>query len=344
MKQRNRRQAIITALLTLSATLWAQGPHQTGDYYQPADGRSGAELKTALGLVVLPHVTRSYRDLWEDFRSTDLRADGKIWDMYSAITNYTPGVDQNTGSARKEGDNYNREHSMPSSWFNRDYPMFTDLHHVCPTDSWLNSKRGSEPFGETYAPTFTSAEGFSKMGPARDGLGYDGIVFEPADEYKGDFARAYFYMVTCYENYVDAQGNRKSVSSWNSTMLARNVYPALSPWAVEMLMRWSADDPVSEKELNRNEAVWAIQKNRNPYIDYPGLEQYVWGSKTDVAFSYNHYGQETDGIRLAESEESPKASEWGARATVYTLSGQRVDARPLPKGVYVRDGRKFVVR
>ena len=70
----------------------------------------------------------------------------------------------------------------------------------------------------------------------------------------------------------------------------------------------------------------------------------MWGSKTNVAFSYNHYGQETDGIRLVESEESPQASEWGVRATVYTLSGQRVDARPLPKGVYVRDGRKFVVR
>ena len=125
--------------------------------------------------------------------------------------------------------------------------------------------------------------------------------------------------------------------SWNSTMLARNVYPALSQWAVEMLLRWSADDPVSEKELNRNEAVWIIQQNRNPYIDYPGLEQYVWGSKSDVAFSYDHYGQETDGIRQAAQTRLRDG-------TVYTLSGLRVDGRPLSKGVYVRDGRKFVVR
>ena len=336
MKRKIRRLATIAAL-SLSATLWAQGPHETGIYYQPADGKSGAELKTAIGEIVLPHVQRTYKDLWEDFKSTDVRADGKIWDMYSCITNYTPGVDQNTGTARKEGDNYNREHSMPNSWFNKEYPMYTDLHHMYPTDSWVNNKRGNDPFGETDAPTYSSAKGFSKLGPARDGLGYEGIVFEPADEYKGDFARAYFYMVTCYEHYVNEQGEHKSISSWNSTMLARNVYPALSQWAVEMLLRWSADDPVSEKELNRNEAVWAIQQNRNPYIDYPGLEQYVWGSKSDVAFSYDHYGQETDGIRQAAQTRLRDGA-------VYTLSGLRVDGRPLSKGVYVRDGRKFVVR
>lgn len=337
MKWQNKRLATIAVFGALSAMLWAQGPHQTGDYYKPADGYSGADLKTALGLVVLPHVQRTYKDLWEDFKSTDVRPDGYIWDMYSCITNYVPGVDQNSGSARKEGDNYNREHSMPNSWFNKEYPMYTDLHHMYPTDSWVNNKRGNEPFGETDAPTYTSAEGFSKMGPARDGLGYDGIVFEPADEYKGDFARTYFYMVTCYENYVNEQGEHKSVSSWNSTMLARNVYPALRDWAVTMLLRWSANDPVSEKELNRNEAVWFIQQNRNPFIDYPGLEQLVWGSKTDVVFSYDHYGEESDAIRQPVS--SPRLD-----TSVYTLSGQRIAVRPLPRGIYVRAGKKFVVR
>lgn len=340
---RNRKLFITVCLLALAETFWAQGPNNSGTYYINADGKKGAELKTALCGIIYNRdeggdLSSAYKALWTHFQSTDARPNGKVWDMYSNLREMTFGVDQDTGSGSKEGQYYNREHSMPNSWFGaKVMPMYTDLHHMYPTDSWVNNKRGNDPFGETDAPTYSSAEGFSKLGPARDGLGYEGIVFEPADEYKGDFARAYFYMVTCYEHYVNEQGEHKSISSWNSTMLARNVYPALSQWAVEMLLRWSADDPVSEKELNRNEAVWIIQQNRNPYIDYPGLEQYVWGSKSDVAFSYDHYGQETDGIRQAAQTRLRDG-------TVYTLSGLRVDGRPLSKGVYVRDGRKFVVR
>ena len=327
---------VLSVGLCFPTMMWAQGPHDTGTYYEQANGKRGAALKTALGEIIQPHVQRSYKDLWEDFKTTDVRPDGKIWDMYSGVTNYIPGEDQNNGTAKKEGDNYNREHSMPNSWFNKEYPMYTDLHHMYPTDSWINNKRGNEPFGETDAPTYSSEGGFSKLGPARDGLGYEGTVFEPADEYKGDFARTYFYMVTSYESYVDADGNHKSVSSWNSTMLARNVYPALSDWAMEMLLRWSAEDPVSEKELNRNEAVWGIQQNRNPFIDYPGVEQLVWGSKKDVAFSYDHYGDPDDGIVQIEMHRQ-------ADGRIYSVSGQRLNSRRLPRGVYIRNGKKYVV-
>ncbi len=93
------------------------------------------------------------------------------------------------------------------------------------------------------------------------------LVFEPADEYKGDFARTYFYVVTAYQNL-----------SWKYTyMVADGDYPSLQPWAIEMLLKWHRDDPVSEKELKRNEVVYSIQTNRNPFIDYPELAEYIWG-------------------------------------------------------------------
>ena len=111
-------------------------------------------------------------------------------------------------------------------------------------------------------------------------------MFEPNDEYKGDFARTYFYMVTCYEEKIaDCYQNYPE----SQPTLDGNAYPGLSSWQLAMLMKWAKNDPVSEKEINRNNAVYGIQKNRNPFIDYPGLEEYVWGGKVNVAFSYDHY-------------------------------------------------------
>ena len=330
-----KRNIFLFLLAVLAVATRAQGPNGSGTYYQAVDGQKGAALKTALCGVVNPHTQRTYANLWTDFLQTDLRPDGKIWDMYSGITNYTPVTDQNSGNTGSEGKNYNREHSMPNSWFNKEYPMYTDLFHMYPTDSYVNNKRGNEPFGETDDPTYQSAEGFSKMGPARSGLGYSGTVFEPNDEYKGDFARTYFYMVTAYETYT-TNGQSKRVSSWNSPMLAQNQYPALTDWAVQLLLRWAEQDPVSQKELDRNEAVYGIQHNRNPFIDYPGLEQYIWGSLKDAAFSYDHYAEPTAirGIRYEQRADAP----------VYNLQGQRVTQRPLPRGVYIQQGRKVVVK
>ena len=122
-------------------------------------------------------------------------------------------------------------------------------------------------------------------------------VFEPNDEYKGDLARAYFYMATCYESYQSNAGKDRSPKNWSSPMLTSDIYPFFTDWAIKMLLRWSAQDPVSEKELNRNEGIYGIKKNRNPFVDYPGLEQYIWGSNIDVAFSYDNYKvPETTGI------------------------------------------------
>ena len=274
-----RKVRIISTLILFLTTswVWAQ-PNGTGTYYKSADGNKGKNLKTALYEIIKSPNVKSYSALFECYKSTDLRPDGKIWDMYSNITNFDPDKDH-SGNYSSEGDMFNREHSFPKSWFGNVAPMNSDLFHVIPTDGYVNNRRSNYPFGETNGESYKSNGGFSKVGSCTTN-GYSGTVFEPNDEYKGDFARIYFYMVTCYES---------KVSSWSSPMLAGNSYPAYTQWAIDMLLRWAANDPVSQKEIDRNNAVYELQGNRNPYVDYPGLEQYVWGSKTDMAFSYDNY-------------------------------------------------------
>ena len=203
------------ALLMLVLQLFAQGPNNSGTYYQAANGRKGAALKTALYTIISKHTTISYDGLLTYYKQTDCRADGKVWDMYSNTTNYS--FTDNNGSYKKEGDIYNREHSVPQSWFGKASPMKSDIVHVVPTDGYVNGRRSNFPFGETKNPTYTSNNGFSKLGPCSV-EGYSGTVFEPNDEYKGDFARIYFYMATCYEN---------KIASWNqAAVFAGNAYPA----------------------------------------------------------------------------------------------------------------------
>ena len=318
-------------LTVLTLTVWAQGPNNSGTYYQAANGKQGAALKTALCEIIYNHTERTYGDLWTDFQTTDVRDDGKVWDMYSGISNFTFVTDQDRGSGgNKEGEYYNREHSFPNSWFGgKIQPMYTDLHHMYPTDKLVNNKRGNNPFGETEGETFTSANGFSKLGRCTY-PGYGGIVFEPKDEYKGDFARTYFYMATCYEEKLpDWYANYADVKP----TLDGNKYPGLSSWQLEMLMKWSAADPVSEKETNRNNAVYDIQHNRNPFIDYPGLEQLIWGDKTDVAFNYE---EDASGIRQTDATLVDNDS-W------YSIDGRRLQGPPTRKGVYLNRGRKVVV-
>ena len=200
---------------------------------------------------------------------------------------------------------------------------------VTPTKNWNYSVRAtySEPimhrtylqFSYQYQYRYTKSDrgtyDFSKLGPCSY-PGYTGTVFEPNDEYKGDFARTYFYMVTCYEEKL-ADWYQKYADS--QPTLDGNAYPGLSAWQLEMLMKWAENDPVSEKETNRNNAVFNIQKNRNPFIDYPGLEAYIWGDKKDVAFSYSDYATEIKGIIERNSEADDVQPE-----AIYSPDGKRL--------------------
>ena len=275
-----KRICIFIGSIAIAVSAGAQGPGSSGSYYQDADGKTGAELKTALCAIIYNRTERTYGDLWTDFCTTDVRDDGKVWDMYSGISNFTFGTDQDPGSGNKEGQYYNREHSWPNSWFGgKVQPMYTDLHHMYPTDKVVNNRRSNYPFGETAGEDYMSANGFSKLG-ACTYPGYKGKVFEPNDEYKGDFARVYFYMVTIYQDY-------NWVTTW---MVNNNDWKTLNQWSIDLLLKWAREDPVSEKEINRNDAVFRCQNNRNPFIDDPLLCEYIWGNRSGQDYTLDHSG------------------------------------------------------
>ena len=147
-------------LLCVLFQLWAQIP---AGYYEFATGTHGSGLKTALFSIITEHTERSYKELWTDMQKTDVREDGRVWDMYSSSSDFI-FIDDQCGTYKKEEDCYNREHSFPKSWFNDDYPMYTDLFHLYPTDGYVNNQRGNYPFGETNGEKYKSNGGFSKLG------------------------------------------------------------------------------------------------------------------------------------------------------------------------------------
>lgn len=263
------RKFISIISLCFCMAICARGA-EPANYYKSCDGKSGEALLKQLESVVGPHTTVSYDGLWTLYRTTDVDANGKIWDMYST-KRWNTG--EKCGNYSKVGDCYNREHSFPKSWFNEKSPMKSDAFHVYPTDGKVNGQRSNYPFGECAGGTTLSApSGIKALGRLGSSTfpGYSGKVFEPDDEYKGDFARTYFYMAAAYND---------KIGGFSSDMLAGNSYPAFKQWAVNLLLKWHRQDPVSKKETDRNEAVYASQKNRNPFIDHPELAEYIWGDK-----------------------------------------------------------------
>lgn len=260
----------VIPLLTFGFVLSSFAEIPTG-YYEKAIGKSKQDLKNALFRIISDCGTVSYDGLYEVYKTSDVRADGKIWDMYSATTNYT--FSQTCGNYKNEGDCYNREHSVPKSWFSEASPMKSDAWHVYPTDGKVNGMRSNYPFGEVGTASYTSNQGFSKVGSCSTS-GYTGKVFEPNDEYKGDFARTYFYFATRYQDRI---------TNWGGIFVS--TFPNITSWQLNMLLEWHRMDPVSQKELDRNDAVYkSKQRNRNPFIDYPELAELIFGARQGEAF------------------------------------------------------------
>lgn len=309
-------------LALLLFPLFVYGVEPTG-YYNAAVGKIDAALKTQLCVIVGPHTERSYANLWTDFQTTDKRPDGKVRDIYSSTTNYEFGNNQ-CGNYSKEGDCYNREHSFPKSWFNDATPMYTDLFHLYPSDGYVNGKRSNYPFGEVGSASYTSNNGFCKLGNSSF-PGYTGVVFEPTDSMKGDFARTYFYMVTAYDD---------KVAGWSSEHLTGNKYPALNDWSIAMFLKWSSQDPVGPRERARNEAVYGIQHNRNPFIDHPELADFIWGTKKGTPWSLT---AGIDQLKISFSISSNpvrdmlyvESQEPNLSYTIYNLSGETLQKNLL---------------
>lgn len=261
----NRLFALVTFLMT-GANLIAQIP---SGYYNNAQGKTGTELRAALHNIIKGHTSISYGAIWDAYWSTDNKGDGVVWDMYSDNPGGAPlytfylGSDE-CGTYSSEGDCYNREHSWCQSWFNDQSTPRTDLHHIFPTDGYVNNRRSNFPFGEVKNAKWTSRNG-SKLGPCRT-PGYSGTVFEPIDAYKGDFARALMYMSVRYFN---------EDSGWKTSGMTNK--SDILPWAIDMLLRWNELDPVSQKEIDRNNAIYDdYQHNRNPFIDHPEYARMIW--------------------------------------------------------------------
>lgn len=266
----------IFAIVFISAASGAFAAPPAG-YYNSCEGKGGKSLLTALHQKIGDHTVVSYDGLWDLYRTSDVRENGRIWDMYST-KEWAPGTSQ-CGNYKLVGDCYNREHSFPKSWFSEGKPMASDAFHIYPTDGKVNSQRSNYPYGEcsggTTLPSNGGVKALGRLGTSTF-PGYSGVVFEPDDEYKGDFARSYFYMAAAYMD---------KIANWDSKMLAGNNFPAFSSWAVNLLLKWHRQDPVSKKELDRQEAVYARQKNRNPFIDHPELVEYIWGDKASLSWS-----------------------------------------------------------
>lgn len=257
---------LATTFLALISTIIITRADIPAGYYSGLNGKNSSELKTALRNIIHDHTqVSSYSDLPKYFMHTDVRPSGnEWWEMYSNNTFSYPSFS-----------GMNREHSLPKSWWGgaSNTPAYTDLNHLYPSEKNANSAKSNYPLGEVQTATFDN--GVSKVGYAVTGQGGGAAkVFEPADEYKGDFARTYFYMATCYQDLT-----------WKySYMMQNGAYPSLTGWAIDLLLKWHRNDPVSQKEIDRNDVVYSYQNNRNPFIDIPSLAEYIWGDKTNELF------------------------------------------------------------
>ena len=263
------------------------------DYYEDIHGKAGKSLFDAVHVVAKKgYSSLGYSGLWTAYRTTDLRDNGKVWDMYSDCS-WTYGSNQcgTGGNYNDECDCYNREHSIPKSWFGgSESQPGCDIFHIVPTDGYVNNKRSNYAFGEVSSASYTY-DG-AKLGSAKSititggntiagntgaTISCSGTVFEPRDEYKGDFARGYFGTMIKwagdYQTFTNGDGSKIFSSNYSTGAFG------LTKYGVALLMKWHRQDPVSQKEVDRNNGIQQTQGNRNPFIDYPYLAEYIWGEK-----------------------------------------------------------------
>ena len=238
--------------------------------YENLNGMTSSALRKALCKDISQHTMLSYNQIRGDKAKVDVRADGKIWDIYSGYDFYLSDYCSNIDIV--EGECYNREHVLPKSWWggSTSEPMYTDLHHVYSVDAMANDKRSAWIYDEVKSTSWSNNLG-SKLGTSTNWSGE--TAFEPVDEYKGDVARVYFYMLTCYMDKDFTQGGKgyryfsysNGVCDFQSKSLA-------------LMLKWHRQDPVSDKEVTRNAKVADLQGNENPFVVEPNLVEYIWGT------------------------------------------------------------------
>ncbi len=369
---------IFTLLIAAAFTgsFFTQAP---ANYYNGTSGLTGYALKTKLNTLISEASGAQdlgYSGLWITYATSDVdkyfEKNGTLLDMYSEKPagpdsyEYRIGSSSNGGNQcgslnqNNEGFCYNREHSLPKSYFGGQLkvPMANDAHFVVPSDYFVNSQRGSFPYGETSSPVWTSSNG-SKLGNSNF-PGYYGTVFEPIDAFKGDFARMHLFFVTRYEDKLTSFVPFHN----NENPLDGTVKRGYKQWYINLLLKWAAQDPVSQQEIDRNNAIYARQKNRNPFIDHPEWVNMIWTSTlstTETSSLKKTVSIYPNPIRNGELNLHGYGVKDLSTVHIYSMDGKlirtvnqnfedsgKIILNNLPKGVYIlkadRNSTKFIVQ
>ena len=261
------------ALLAALGTVTQAASSIPLDYYSSLNGKKGSELKTAIHNLVSNNVKMlgygsGNQNTWWGFYVTDYEMDGSqrlVVDRYSNNVWYF-------GSRGASVSGMNIEHSFPKSWWGgTQNNAYKDLFNLMPCEKNINTSKSN--YGMGVVTNVKTDNGCTKVGTGADGTN----LWEPADKWKGDFARGYMYMATAYQDFTWTGEGLNS--------LQQGAYPTLQKWASDLYIKWAKADPVDDREITRNSAVQDIQGNRNPYVDFPNLMEYVWGDSTTFAFN-----------------------------------------------------------
>jgi len=330
------RNTIVAMCLFLGCNVYAADRSTIARYYQNVSGLKKEELKTALAALLFDHKEIEYGSdnqntgkecTWWAFYVTDRKSDNSVINRYSPATFYF-------GRRGIAASGMNIEHSMPKSWWTGTDGVMAhrDLFNLYPSPKEDNSAKANYPMAYVTTVTSDSGDGYDKVGKGTvDGTTQ--MCWEPGDEWKGDFARSYMYMSVCYQSYT-----------WRSrgtTTLTTEDWPTLKQWARDLYMQWSKDDRISDIETSRNDMIYSIQQNRNPFVDFPNIAEYIWGDSVGVAFypsraittasDDDRYTVKSTGIRTA------KRDKYDARQPYveYRIDGRKVKKNNR-KGVYIR--------
>ena len=293
------------------------------NYYASVDGKKNADaILNALNTIIDNHTVIAYSGLEPYYAQTDFYSD-TLWDMYSTCTFYMSHANVPQSAVC---DGWNKEHLVCQSWLGSG-PMVSDLFNVYPTDARINNLRSNYPYG-VVSGTFN---GFSKD-PQHHGLGKlgssttsgIGTCYEPDDQYKGDFARSFFYMVARYRSNTLNSGNGSKMFTANPTNL--------TTYSLSFLLEWHRNDPVSQKEIDRNQAVYGIQHNRNPFIDYPELVEYIWGNRVGQTIDLSTMTPTCEGGGYDPGQVTKYGVSWSVCGTIQStdsiIAGRAVTALP----------------
>ena len=332
-------------------------------YYSTAVD-TGYLLKTELYNIIKGHTDRTYAGLYTTYLTSDkdfyYENNGTLLDMYTenptgSECEFTYGINQDDGTlGTSECQRYNREHLIPQSVFSSNTPMYSDAHFVVPSDKYVNGQRGDLPFGKVNVANQTYTNGTKRGSNLNSGYsaGYSGTVFEPIDEFKGDIARMLLYFAVRYETQVAA---------WSFPMFNGTSNQVFTSNAINVLLTWHNNDPVSNREIARNNAIYTRQNNRNPFIDHPEYVNQIWNSTLSTTEtqlqSFSIYPNPvTNNLLLVNGKDLQNIK----KIEIFNISGAKVQTIKAPftkgnsiklnnlsKGVYIlkteNNSQKFIV-